>query len=50
MANISHLGVLSVLAQQTELSQSNTHVNYVHVVFKFVYLVIYHSDKWCHWV
>ena len=34
MAHISHLGVLSVLAQQTELSQSNTHMSYVHVVFK----------------
>ena len=34
MANISHLGVFSVPAQQTELSQSNTHMNYVHVVFK----------------
>ena len=34
VANISHLGVFSVPAQQTELSQSNTHMNYVHVVFK----------------
>ena len=34
MANISHLGVLSVLTQQTELSQSNTHMNYVYVVFE----------------
>ena len=29
MANISHLGVLSVPTQQTELRQSNTHMNYV---------------------
>ena len=27
MVSISHLGVLSVLTQQTELSQSNTHMN-----------------------
>ena len=34
VAIISHLGVLSVLTQQTELGQSNTHMNYVYVVFK----------------
>ena len=34
MANISHLGKSSVLTQQTELSQSNTHMNYVYVVKK----------------
>ena len=34
MADIAHLaGVLSVLTQQTELNQRNTHMNYVHVVF-----------------
>ena len=34
VANIPHLGLLRVLTQQTELSQSNTHMNYVNVVFK----------------
>ena len=33
--NISHLGVLSFITQQTELTQSNTHMNYVYVEFKF---------------
>jgi len=35
MANISHLGVLSFITQQTELSQSSIYINYVFVVFMF---------------
>ena len=35
MANTSHLGVLCFITQQTELSQSSTHINYAYVVFKF---------------
>ena len=34
MANISHLGVLSFITPQTELSQSSTHMNYVNAVLK----------------
>ena len=35
MTNITHLGALRFITQQTELSHSNTHMNYVYVVFKF---------------
>ena len=31
MANISHFGVLSIITQQTEFSQSSAHLNYVYV-------------------
>ena len=34
MANISHFGVLSIITQQTEFSQSSTHLNYAYVVFE----------------
>ena len=36
MANISLWGVLSFITQQTELSQSSTHMNYVYIVLKSV--------------
>ena len=35
VANISHLGVLRLITQQTGRGQSSTNMNYVYGVFKF---------------